>query len=371
MTALRKCLLALMCLQLATPALAGGRVGPSRKPKSSPRARATASLSDADRYARRCQSHSPDRTVWPQGTLLWGTSRKNAADERSSVLVAVDFGRSKQGGVDVGAIRLEAGHLVAAPASRPAEGAPPTSGGVVGAVLPGVTSDGQPVEVAICGAEPAAEDHEMVWYRLEVWDATTGGWVNPCVATGNMPDPRALAVGGLWDASGAHHDAPGKLTFACENGAITKCIRWGYKPWATHAGRSLADVHQACTRMARADYCGDGRSHTREETAIDMYDALGMLARAKEATGDWDPARASFEAAWMPDGASCLARTRHGQPVAAILKECPGRFQAEAVELGDGDLCTVRRADASAGVALLRNRSYGGEGSAPAGAGRK
>ena len=30
--------------------------------------------------------------------------------------------------------------------------------------------------------------------------------------------------------------------------------------------------------MVRADYCGDGRSHTREDTTIDMYDGLGVLS---------------------------------------------------------------------------------------------
>ena len=51
------------------------------------------------------------------------------------------------------------------------------------------------------------------------------------------------------------------LTLACEGGAITKCIRWGYQPWAQHSGSSLKELHQACTRMARADYCGTGLGH--------------------------------------------------------------------------------------------------------------
>ena len=64
----------------------------------------------------------------------------------------------------------------------------------------------------------------------------SSAWVNfsqpssSAVALNRVPDPRALAVSGVWDASGARQDVPGKLTFACENGAITKCISWGYKP---------------------------------------------------------------------------------------------------------------------------------------------
>ena len=37
---------------------------------------------------------------------------------------------------------------------------------------------------------------------------------------------------------------------------------------------SLASYHQACTRMARADYCGDGTSHTQDGTWIEYYDKL-------------------------------------------------------------------------------------------------
>jgi hypothetical protein len=179
-------------------------------------------------------------------------------------------------------------------------------------------------------------------------------------------------VSGTWDASGAHHDAPGKLTFACENGAITKCALWGYKPWASRDGQSLADLHQACTRMARADYCGNGRSHTHENTAIDMYDRLGLIARTTESSAGWDLSRASFEAAWAPDGATCLARTRDNRALDTILQECPNRFRkATAVDLGDGDRCAVQRTDVKPGSALLRNHSYGPpKGTAAQGAGQ-
>jgi hypothetical protein len=197
-------------------------------------------------------------------------------------------------------------------------------------------------------------------------------WENPCVALGRVPDPRALAVRGAWDASGARQEAPGKLTFACENGAITKCIQWGYKPWEHRAGQSLADLHQACTRMARADYCGNGRSHTHEDTAIDMYDGLGVLAKTTEASADWEPARASFEAAWAPDGATCLAHTRDGRPLETVVQECPERLRAgAALELGKGERCTVRRTDVSPGSALLRNLSYGVSPAREAGAARR
>jgi hypothetical protein len=320
---------------------------------------AQAGVPEAERYARRCQSQSVHRIARPQGTMLWGTKRdwdtEKVTEERSSVLVSVALA-PRQADAGGKALRVEGGRLVA---SSALEGGTATSG-VVGAVLQGTDSNGKPVEVAICGAEPSPMDPGMVVYRIEAWNAVAQEWENPCVALNSVPDPRALVVSGAWDASGAHQDAPDKFTFACQNGAIAKCILWGYKPWASHNGQPLADLHQACTRMARADYCGNGRSHTYQDNTIDMYDRLGLLQRTTEASGAWNPAKASFEAAWAPDGATCLARTRDGRELASLLQECPNRFQpAEGAALGKGEPCALRQAGVSPESALLRNLSYG------------
>jgi hypothetical protein len=323
--------LMLTCLLAGTTALAAA---PSHQPQPRPAP---------------CQGQAPQRSAWPNGTLLWGTTRQVAESETSSVLSSLDLGRVQRDGKVLQGVRIEGGRLVAPPHAREQ---------LAGAVIQGSASDGQPVEVALCGVEPAAEDPEMARYRIEIWNARSATWENPCVATARVPTPRVLAVQGVWDERGARHEVPGRFTFACENGAIAKCIDWGYKPWAEKNGRSLAELHQACTRMARADYCGDGRSHTREDSPIDMYDGLEVLTRTTEATTGWDPEQASFEAAWGPEGALCLARTRGEQAVETILAQCPDRFEAGAEDLGEGDLCTVRRKGASAGAALLRNRAY-------------
>ncbi len=349
---MKKSVLAGLCLALAAPAFANAPKA-STPEKSSP-GQAVAAVSEAERYARRCQGRAPNRDVWPQGTLLWGTrhgwSDRPGTDERRSVLVSVDLAPVKPVAPEVPSLRLEGGRLVASPES---------SRSLVGTVLQGTSSDGEPVEVAVCGAEPSPGDSELVWYRLEAWNALAQRWENPCVATGAIPDPRALAVAGVWDASGAHQAVEGRFTLACETGVITKCIGWGYKPWAKHNGQSLAELHQTCTRMARADYCGDGKSHTRQDTLIDMYDRLRVLAPTTERSAAWDPERASFEAAWAADGATCMARTRDRRALETVMRECPGRFQTgPAVELGEGDQCTVQRAGGSPTEALLRNRAY-------------
>ena len=326
------------CLLVGAPALA-----------AEPQRKQARPVLKEERWARPCQGQAPQRNTWPQGTLLWGSARQVADNEMSSVLASLDLGRVRLDGVALKGVYLKNGRLMA-PSLAPER--------LVGAMLQGTASDGQPVEVALCGAEPASDDPAMSWYHIEVWNAASASWENPCIATHRVPSPRALAVQGVWDENGARQDKPGKFTFACENGAIAKCVDWGYKPWAKKDGRSLADLHQACTRMVRADYCGNGHSHTREDTVIDLYDGLQILKRTTEASAGWEPARASFEAAWAPEGAWCLARTRYGTAVETALAACPDRFEPIAKDLGEGDLCTVSRKGGRAGSALLRNHSY-------------
>jgi len=60
---------------------------------------------------------------------------------------------------------------------------------------------------------------------------------------------------------------------------IAKCYRWGYRPWVTGYG-DLATMHWTCTRLARADYCGDGVPHTRNGTTINVWTACRRPARS-------------------------------------------------------------------------------------------
>ena len=343
MNAMKRFLLTSIFLMLTPPAFA---VTPrSQGPRQG---RSGGSPRPVDRYALRCQGPSSERGIAPVGAALWGTKRSwgsGKTDSGRSVLVSVDTEPLRLPDVEVTSVQVEKGRLLATPK---------TPGNVVGVVLRGTSSDGKPVEVAICGAEPAPGDPSMHWYRIEAWNPVTREWENPCVANATTPDPRALAVQGVWDESGARREVPGKVTLACETGAISKCISWGYKPWGQRNGKSLVDLHQACTRMARADYCGNGRTHTPEQGLIDMYDQFGVQSRTKESSATWNVARAS-----APDGAACLARTRDGRALTALFKECPGRFRGGAeVELGDGDRCSLRREGMNPQMVLLRNRSY-------------
>jgi ADYC domain len=310
---------------------------------------------EAERHARRCQGYAARGSAPRSGALLWGTwgtweDSRPGASERRSVLVSVDVTAPLLADPEVRGLHLDKGRLVASPQ--------PVSS-LVGTVLRGTSSEGKPVEVALCGVEPAPADPDMAWYRIEAWSPVAQAWVNPCVATSRVPDPRAVAINGVWDSSGAHQQVKGKLTLACENSAIAQCIRWGYKPWASLHGQSLAELHQACTRLARADYCGDGTSHALPDAPVELYDKLGVRPLAAEARERGALERSSFEAAWAADGAVCLARTRDGRGLEEIQKECPGRFTSGApLEVGDGDRCALRRAGVSREAVVLTSRGH-------------
>jgi hypothetical protein len=141
---------------------------------------------------------------------------------------------------------------------------------------------------------------------------------------------QGMFVPGGWDDTGAHSLVADELTYACMDGVIAKCVGWGYAPWQVGA-----ELHQTCTRLARADYCGDGRPWTMDGTMIDVYDVLGVQNPVH------DP-ELSFEAAWGEDGAICVNETRYDITGADGETVLPGCFAtlprcaslAEATELG-------------------------------------
>ena len=145
-------------------------------------------------------------------------------------------------------------------------------------------------------------------YTLEQFRYDTGTWVPACDAD---QDGRrvAIPIAATWDARGNRVESSTMFTFACTTGVIAKCYRWGYRPWLGGFGGDMADIHQTCTRLARADYCGDGTSHTRDGTWINVWDRLpypGPIQRH----GLLPPLGMLFEAGWNTDGAVCLSRAR-------------------------------------------------------------
>ena len=134
---------------------------------------------------------------------------------------------------------------------------------------------------------PKYGDNHDVWlYRIEFTQAqnlATATWTPVCGGKGKASGDLGLFVAGQWADDGAWYR--NGYTFSCTGGVIAKCVRdWGYKPWkslysATYGMVSLQPLHLACTRAARAEYCGDGISHTREGTLIDIFDVYGFNSR--------------------------------------------------------------------------------------------
>lgn len=143
---------------------------------------------------------------------------------------------------------------------------------------------------------------------------------------------------------------PALFTFACRYGAIQKCNEYGWPEWGTKTEsngvtskvRNLDDYHDACIPMIRADYCGNGVSHTFNGTSIDIYDHLDSSQSMVTSTDGSDSYY--FEAHWEADGAHCINKTRwmpsglttlaDNQSLANpdwlyIYNNCPRRFATE------------------------------------------
>ncbi len=109
------------------------------------------------------------------------------------------------------------------------------------------------------------------------------------------PDNRAVPLTGRWRGDGTFVDSSTHVTLACRIGVIAKCYLHGYRPWAAGPpGASMRDLHQTCTRAARADFCGDGTSYTVTGTPIDLYDRFNVSAPVAEGK--------PLEAIWAREG---------------------------------------------------------------------
>jgi len=177
----------------------------------------------------------------------------------------------------------------------------------------GDLEDGTTVTLRIDSVQPGTGTEQDIWsYRVSYQEPTDGQWYPLCKAADGTPAD-AIPLEGLWDyrqgvAGGGSkiHDTT-TFTFACEGAVLAKCVRYGYPPWRSVNGVSLADHHQACTRLLRADFCGDGTPHTVEGNMVNLYDTLNVQVD----TENW-----AAEAEWTPTGAQCFtSQTRSTTPI--------------------------------------------------------
>lgn len=164
----------------------------------------------------------------------------------------------------------------------------------------------------------------LTLYQIEV--STPAGIQPLCSNAMN----EALVVPGRWGRNGTYIEDPlgNTFTFACrDESAVAKCIdRWGYLP-DTHPWQ-----FRACTRMARADYCGLGESHTFDGTVIDLYDSVNLnnasnpALPAPTSTPPLASAGMYVEAGWIGSKAICLGKLRWqtlplGGPCPSVLPD--------------------------------------------------
>lgn len=258
------------------------------------------------------------------------------------------------GGVDVASLHVEGSALAGTLGGAPIRGVELRGATVIQDDADGSLWESTITEVETDSADPSGE---TLLYTLTALNPDTGLVENLC-APDRFGVAKAVVLSGRWDSTGAHSAAGGAITLGCTSGVLAKCVRWGYRPWQTVGGRSLTDYHQACTRMARADYCGDGTSHTEDGTEIDMYDDLGIQQRTP--MNLLSPML--FDAAWSPSGAYCIQKERWMRllTLTSIPDSCRQKFQLALLTTSPvdaRDLCLVVRPDVAPSSVRMDNQS--------------
>jgi len=162
-------------------------------------------------------------------------------------------------------------------------------------------------------------------YVLEL-QHTDGTWGNAC-KSGSDGFTGAIPTAGYWNYRGTKLASSTYFTFGCTSGVIAKCYRWGYRPWLNSA---FWNEHAACTRMARADYCGDGYSWTKTGTTINHWDRMTPVRVQEQAPEDeWNEIGGFyFESAWNTNGARCFAHYRwYDLPEGFAKDRCPDQLR--------------------------------------------
>jgi hypothetical protein len=178
-------------------------------------------------------------------------------------------------------------------------------------------------EVWIKMADPIAPYSDVWTYDLDL-RVNGGPWEKLCKDSNGNPT-QALLIGEAWNPTTGAKISPrpsNVVTFACRTAALAKCVEFGYRPWASKNGVALANHHQACTRMVRADYCGTGQSHTLNGTPVHVLDALGIQTQSPNTPY-------AVEAEWGPNGATCLnpGNTRlPNQTIGCNIPTCGASF---------------------------------------------
>lgn len=287
----------------------------------------------------------PPPTNGAQGTHLHGTDRF----ESINIPLASVEASAPPAGVTCAPARAQAlGGRVAALQGCSGGSPPVTSRFLEGPSLVGTSFrapfEGRAVKLVITDAQchvpikepnkPDCTPQEILngkaYWEYRVTASTDDGTTVPLCPLGSG---FALPVPNAWSVGGALLPNPDYFTFACTprnegtdelpffvgGGVIAKCIDWGYPPWAGAYPQNLAmKYHQLCTRMAMADYCGEGRSNTLDGTPLSfmgVQNAIAISANGRLPKTLGKDNGYSLEAVWKMSACGdvrplCLGKTR-------------------------------------------------------------
>jgi hypothetical protein len=229
----------------------------------------------------------------------------NGKDINGKDINGKDINGKDINGKDINGLSLDGSMLVA---ERP-KGGDLEGEELIGIVLQAELTNGTPISLRVDNVElePSFYDDDYVHMYTVSFKYPGGTTWKPVCGTSNGEPVRAVPLRGRWDyrqgvpGGGDKINDWNAITFACEGYTLEKCVGLGYEPWRKVKGKKLNKYHQACVRLHRADYCGDGRSFTKDGTVINLYDNLDI----QEDTENW-----TFEAEWDDDGARCLKKQR-------------------------------------------------------------
>jgi len=180
---------------------------------------------------------------------------------------------------------------------------------------PLATGTDVPKKIKIKSVVQSAVQSDVYFYNVEN-EVSAGVFEAACLDGGNNPVD-AIALKNSWDPiTGERTMQSDAITWACRGAALAKAVEWGYRPWVSS---DMADAHAAAVRMIRADYFGDGVTHTTNGNTIDVSDKWGIQVSET----NWP-----IEAKWGPNGAVCLntprklSWPRSSMPEAASLPYC-------------------------------------------------
>jgi hypothetical protein len=178
-----------------------------------------------------------------------------------------------------------------------------------------MANGGEDLTFKITGVTQSAVQSDVYFYAVDALDEDDA--FDTLCRDGAGNPTQAIALPGTWSGENAVRQAgSGRFTWACRGASLAKAVEWGYKPWASP---TMNDAHQAAMRMIRADYFGNGVTHTTNGNPIDVSDKWGIQV----ADTNWP-----IEAKWGPNGAVCLSNprklwwSRANMPEAAGLPYC-------------------------------------------------